>query len=295
MRALLALLLGLVCLTGCTTTKHWPETVRYPDGAAIRYEVLGEVEPTLVFIHGWACQRMYWIEQLNRFQRVRRVVAVDLMGHGESDSKRTDWTIDAFGDDVVLVCNALKLERIILVGHSMGGPVALDAAKKLGSRVLAVVGVETLHDVDKRIPPDQIEPFLAPFRADFATKVDEFVRTKFFPPTANPELVDLVAGRMSQRPPGPALAMIESVMRYDSAAALEAVDVPVHCINTAPTNTAGNLAHNARFTAVQMPGLGHFPMLEDPEGFARVLADFVRPLGDGSAAVSEASLSSVGG
>ncbi len=281
MRALLALFSSLVWLSGCTSTKHWPDTVRYPDDSAIRYEVAGEGEPTIVFVHGWACHRLYWIEQLDRFERVRRVVALDLMGHGESDAERTDWTIEAFGDDVVLVCDALKLERIILVGHSMGGPVALDAAKKLGSRVVAVVGVETLHDVDRRIPPEQIELFLAPFRADFPGQVDEFVRTNFFPPNANLELVDLVAGRMSQRPPEPALAMIESVMRYDSAAALEAVDVPVHCINTSPTNTAGNQAHNTRFTAVQMPGLGHFPMLEDPEGFARVLADFVRPLGDG--------------
>lgn len=281
MRALFAVLSSILWLSGCTTTKHWPDTARYPDGSAIRYEVAGEVEPTLVFIHGWACHRLYWVEQVDRFQRVRRVVALDLMGHGESDSKRTDWTVEAFGDDVVLVCNALKLERIVLIGHSMGGQVALDAAKKLGSRVIAVVGVETLHDVDKRIPPEQIEPFLAPFRADFPVEVDEFVRARFFPPTADPELVDLVATRMSTHPPEPALAMMESLMRYDSAAALEAVDVPVHCINTAPTNTAANVAHNVRFTSVQMDGLGHFPMLEDPEGFARVLADFVRPLGDG--------------
>jgi pimeloyl-ACP methyl ester carboxylesterase len=246
--------------------------------------VHGEGEPTLVFIHGWSCHRLYWVEQLDRFQRVRRVVAIDLMGHGESDSNREDWTMEAFGDDVVRVCDALKLEHIVLIGHSMGGPVALEAAKQLGSRVVAIVGVDTLLDVDRHMSDEQIEVFLAPFRADFPSAVDGFVREHMFPPGANPELVDLVAGRMSTRPPEAALAMMESLLRYDSAPALAAVHVPVHCITSSGTaNVLGNQKYNPQFTAVEMPGVGHFPMLEDPERFARLLADFVRPLGQPTA------------
>ena len=71
---------------------------------------------------------------------------------------------------------------------------------------------------------------------------------------------------------------------YDAGAALAAVEVPVHCINTdTPTNVAAGQARNPRFTAVAMPGVGHFPMLEQPEAFARLLADFVRPLGEAAA------------
>lgn len=282
MRAHLPVVLAVLAfLAACTSTTHWPDTARTPNGAALRYEVQGEGEPTIVFVHGWSCHRMYWVEQIDRFQRVRRVVALDLMGHGESDSDRTDWTMEAFGDDVVLVCDALKLEKIILVGHSMGGPVALEAARKLGPRVVAIVGVDTFLDVDRHMSDEQIEAFLAPFRANFAIATDALVRERFFSPEADPDLVELVATRMSQRPPAAALAMMESLLRYDSAAGLAAVSVPVHCINSSgPTNVAANQAHNPRFTAVDMPGVGHFPMLEDPERFARLLADFVRPLGD---------------
>ncbi len=280
MRALLIALLALVWLPACGATSHWPETARNANGAAIRYEVEGEGEPTLVFIHGWSCHRMYWVEQFDRFQRVRRVVSLDLMGHGESEAVRTDWTIEAFADDVVTVCDALQLERVVLIGHSMGGPVALEAAKKLGSRVVAVVGVDSLHDVDRHLTDEQIEAFVAPFRADFVGTTDKFVREHLFLKDAEPHLVDLVASRMSSVEPGPAIAMMESLLHYDAAAALEAVHVPVHCINTSPTNVVANQAHNAGFTSVQMDGLSHFPMLEDPERFARVLADFVRPLGD---------------
>jgi len=284
-RVLLALIATTTVFVGCSATTHWPDTVRTPDGAALRYEVHGEGEPTIVFVHGWSCHRQYWTEQIRRFGRVRRVVALDLMGHGESDAARTDWTVEAFGDDVVRVCDALALERVILVGHSMGGPVCLVAAKRLGDRCVAVVGVDTLHDVSRRLPPEAIESFIAPLRADFAGTMDTFVREQFFPKDADPDLVDLVAERMSARPPEIALPILESLLRFDQAAALAAVDVPVHCIQSesamSPTNLAGNQALNPRFTFVVMPGVGHFPMLEDPERFARVLADFVRPLGDG--------------
>jgi len=277
-----ATLLIAAILSACTSTSHWPETVRAEDGSAQRYEVHGEGEPTIVFIHGWSCHRLFWNQQIERFQRVRRVVALDLAGHGESEAGRTDWSIESFGDDVVRVCDELELESVVLVGHSMGGPVALDAAQKLGDRVVAVVGVDTLHDVSARVPPEQAQAYIAALRADYPKAVDAFVREHFFPPGTDPDLVDLVAGSMSKRPPEIAIPAMEALLAYDSGRALAAVSVPVHCINTmTPTNVAANQARNPRFTAVAMPGVGHFPMLEDPERFARMLADFVRPLGDG--------------
>ncbi len=281
MRAILLFAAVLAFLPGCTSTSHWPETLRAEDGSAQRYEVHGEGEPTIVFIHGWSCHRLFWNQQIERFQRVRRVVALDLAGHGESEAGRTDWSIEKFGDDVVRVCDVLKLERIVLVGHSMGGPVALDAAKKLGTRVVAVVGVDTIQDVSARFPPEQAQAFVAALRADFPKTVDAFVRERLFSPGADPALVDLVAGSMSRRPPEVAIPAMEALLAYDTGAALAAVNVPVHCINSSPTNVAANQARNPRFTAVQMEGVGHFPMLENPERFARLLADFVRPLGDG--------------
>ncbi len=281
MRAFLLLALSFLPLAACTTTNHWPDTARMDDGSARRYEVHGEGEPTIVFIHGWACHRLYWNEQLERFQRVRHVVAIDLAGHGESEAGHSDFSIQSFGDDVVRVCDQQKLQHVVLVGHSMGGLVALDAAKKLGSRVVAVVAVETLHDVSRPVPPDQAKAYVDLLRADFPKTVDEWVRKNYFPAGTDPELVDLVAKSMSGRPPEVEIPAMESMFAYDAGAALAAIDVPVHCINTdRPTNVAAGQARNPRFTAVAMPGVGHFPMLEQPEAFARLLADFVRPLGE---------------
>jgi len=284
MRALLTVLLSLLALPlatlgGCSTTSHWPDTIRIANDAALRFEVHGEGEPTLVFVHGWSCHRLFWSEQIRRFQQVRRVVAIDLAGHGESEAKRTDWSMEAFGGDVVAVCDALKLERIVLIGHSMGGPVVLEAAERLGDRVVAIVGVDTLHDVEKRLTSEQKAAFLAPFRANYAQACDEFVRKSLFPPGADPKIVDLVATSMSSRPPEVAVPAMEALLDYDQAANLERATVPVHCINTSPTNAEAGKRHNPRYSVEMLDGVGHFPMLEVPERFARMLAAFVRPLG----------------
>ncbi|MDX1450575.1 MAG: alpha/beta hydrolase, partial [Acidimicrobiia bacterium] len=100
-------------------------TVPSFDGIPITYEVHGRKSPTLVFVHGWSCDRRYWREQLEPFSHEYRVVAIDLAGHGDSGSGRQEPTIRSFGADVAAVVRELGLERVVLIGHSMGGDVIM--------------------------------------------------------------------------------------------------------------------------------------------------------------------------
>ena len=125
-------------------------TVKEPDGVDIRYEVAGSGEPALVFVHGWSCDRSYWRAQTDHFEASHRVVAVDLGGQGESGLGRKDWTMTAFGGDVRAVVEALALRKIILVGHSMGGHVIVEATQLMPDRVAALVLVDTFDNVDQR-------------------------------------------------------------------------------------------------------------------------------------------------
>ena len=90
------------------------------DNVPIYYEVQGDGEPALVFIHGWCCDRSYWREQMGEFAQQYKVVTVDLAGHGESGLDRKAWTMSAFGEDVVAVVESLGLDKVVLIGHSMG-------------------------------------------------------------------------------------------------------------------------------------------------------------------------------
>ena len=121
----------LAVLTGCERpsddiTTVTTGTARAPDGVEISYDIRGKGDIALVFVHGWACDRSFWREQLDTFAGDYRVVSVDLAGHGQSKADRTTWSVASLGGDVQAVVEKLNLNKVILIGHSLGGPVCLE-------------------------------------------------------------------------------------------------------------------------------------------------------------------------
>ena len=255
-------------------------SVKAPDGVEIRYEAGGNGEPAIVFVHGWSCDRTYWREQAAVFAKTRRMVAIDLAGHGESGLGRQRYTIEAFGADVKAVVESLGLKRVVLVGHSMGGPVTLEAARLMPERVVALVPIDTLGRVGQATSAEEKQAFLAPMRADFRAATGKFVRDFMFTPKSDPALVDRIADDMAKAPSEVALSALESLIDYDEAKALAAVTAPLRLINADrwPTDLAAARKHKPDVQLAVMPGVGHFLMLEDPAEFNRLLERALRDL-----------------
>ena len=255
-------------------------TTTSADGVAIEYDVRGTGPIALVFIHGWICDRTHWRHQVDAFADGHTVVTLDLAGHGNSGSDRDGWTIDRFGADVQAVVEALDLPRVILVGHSMGGQVALEAAARMPDRVLGVVGADTLHNVETAVDPDQWNRLMAMYETDFAGTCMSFAESMFPEPTEDAGLPGWIRDNMCDADPEIAIAVGRQMPTLDQPAMLAAVDVPVRCINsakTAATDIEANLRHG-NYDAVLMEGVGHFVMLERPEEFNRLLAEAVEEL-----------------
>jgi pimeloyl-ACP methyl ester carboxylesterase len=250
------------------------------DGVRIAYDTKGEGTPALVFVHGWSCDRSYWQGQLQPFSQHFKVVAVDLAGHGDSGLGREAWTMGAFGADVAAVVQKLGLERIILIGHSMGGDVIVEAARRLKGRVAGLVWVDTYKQLRTSRTPEQVQAFLAPFRANFPETTRTFVRG-MFPPTAARALVERVAEDMSSAHPAVALGAMESAITFDGEIprALQELKLPVVAIN--PESPPTDLASMKRYgvEVVSMSGVGHFLMMEDPERFNRLLRTTIETIG----------------
>jgi pimeloyl-ACP methyl ester carboxylesterase len=208
------------------------------------------------------------------------VVAVDLGGHGESGLGRKDWTMAAFAGDVRAVVEALGARKVVLVGHSMGGPVILDAARLMPERVIALVSVDFFNDVDRRFGAKEREGFLAPMRADFPKATEAFVRQEMFVARSDPKLVDRIARDMAAGPPAVAVSAMEHLLRYDQGAALAAAKVPVRLINADkwPTNLEAARRHKPDVGLAVMPAVSHFLMMEAPDEFNRLLARAVSEL-----------------
>ena len=249
-----------------------------PDGLSIAYTVTGDGPIALVFIHGWACDRGYWSDQVGPFSEAHTVVTIDLPGHGDSALGREGWPLSAYKDDVQAVVAQLGLERVILIGHSMGGPIALDAAARLADKVLGVIGVDALHNADFEWPPGVYEQIIRGYEEDYAGTCDSFVR-KVFPPDTDPALVDEIAVDMCSGPRDVGLALQRQFADWDMAGALSAAGVRVRCINAPgfPTAVEANRKY-ADFNAIIMEGVGHFLMRERPDEFNRLLAELIEEL-----------------
>src|SRR5438309_2126529 len=96
----------------------------------------------LVFIHGAAASSVIWIDVLRRLEGRRRVIAPDLPGHGQSDPWH-EPSIDLYRDAVGTICANLGVSRAVLVGHSMGGLVALQLALAHPDKVAGLVLIAT--------------------------------------------------------------------------------------------------------------------------------------------------------
>jgi len=251
-------------------------SVASSDGVRISYQVRGAGSVTLVFVHGWSCNRSYWDRQLELFAREFQVVTIDLAGHGDSGRERTHWTIPAFGADVATVVREVGPKRSILIGHSMGGDVILDAARQIQGGVAGGVWVDVYSRLDGWRTPEQVQERMKPFRENFAEAMDAFVR-RLFPPGSNPALVERVAADMVAAPPAIALAALEAVWLFGPKvpALLDELKLPFVAINPddQPTDLISMSRHGVE--VLVMPGVGHFLMLEEPERFNRLLREVI--------------------
>jgi pimeloyl-ACP methyl ester carboxylesterase len=240
------------------------------DGVPIHYRVQGGGTPTLFFVHCWSGDQTYWKAQVSHFSSRYRVVTLDLAGHGESGLNRKDWTIAAFGRDVVAVVEELDLDEVVLIGHSMGGTVVLETAVHIPERLLALVGVQ----------------FLVPFRTNFIETTQNWVRHNLCLPTSDAALVDWVTADMSAAPPEVGAASMDAIYKWgkkDFSEALERLRMPVFMIQA--ESNAQNLqvvksfaSSFESFQVLEVSEVGHFIMMEEPETFNRLLAQAIDQL-----------------
>ena len=98
------------------------------DGVALAYNEDGTGDPPMVLVHCWVCDHTFFAPQFDHFSGTQRVITVDLRGHGESDKPQQAYTVTGFAEDLVWLCRQLAVEKPVVVGHSMGGNVALELA-----------------------------------------------------------------------------------------------------------------------------------------------------------------------
>ncbi|MGK7909094.1 MAG: alpha/beta fold hydrolase [Synechococcus sp.] len=265
---------------GEETARVTSGTVLAPDGVEIAFDVRGTGDTTLLFIHCWSCDRSYWREQLDAFADEYRVVSLDLAGHGVSGRDRETWTIVGYAGDVLAVVEELDLQRVILIGHSMGGPVSLEAARLLPNRVIGVACVDTLHNVEMKWDPEVGEQWATQLEADFVGERAKMMEQMFLP-DSDGELANWVAEQGESVYAPAAIALARDFPSVDTAAAMSQVEVPIRCVNAnalppmIPETAVEINQQYADFDAAIMYGVGHFLHLEQPTEFNLLLEEAI--------------------
>jgi pimeloyl-ACP methyl ester carboxylesterase len=251
-----------------------PQLVTSADGVHIEYRMYGAGEPAIVLVHGWSCDANYWSAQLDALKGKYTVVAVDLAGHGASGKNRSDWSMANYGEDVASVVRQIPNRQVVIVGHSMGGTVALEATRRIGDRVIGIIAVDALKSIGQPpLPAKQVEMRIAPFKADFIGQTRRFVTESLFPKDADPQFINKVAYDMSLEPPEVGVASMQALLSTDLAPVVADIHIPVLAINSdlAPTDEARIRKSLPDFKAQVLPHSSHFVMMDDPKRFNPLL------------------------
>ena len=259
-----------------------------PD-ARIHYRTRGEGGVPIVFVHGALCAHEDWNPQFEHFGARQQVVAVDLRGHGESTvADPNTCSIETFAADVVALTRALELPPAVLVGHSMGCRVVLEAHRQAPERVAGLV----LNDGGRL---GQGDPAAAErnLRAEMAAAYGKVMGPLFesmFNAKSDPKLKERLIRRALAVPQTVGLAFFPRMIGWDAGRveeALQKVRVPMLVLQSTFTNAQRVRvslepgADNYWFQVVRqhaphadiriIPGVGHFTMLEAPEPTCRAI------------------------
>ena len=235
------------------------------DSGPLAFDIAGEGDPPLVFLHGWCGDRSFFAPQFEHFSATHRVVAVDLPGHGESPAP-AECTIEAMGTEVARLAARLSLEPSVLFGHSIGAMVALAITQQAPDLVRAVVMTDPpplSKEVWKGFAAELIPSFQGP---DGPSGRRRFVEQMFLP-TDDAERSGRILRTMCAVPDAVAIPMVRAMAAFDSVEILQRCDKPIMVISSAvPTNSSSFLLDaNPAIMIGQTVGAGHFHQLEVPE------------------------------
>lgn len=254
--------------------------------ATIGYDDRGAGLP-LVMLHAFPLDRRMWLPQCGALIPQCRCITPDMRGFGDS-SPEGPHSMEQYADDVVAVLDALRIERAVVAGLSLGGYVAFALWRRHRARVRALVLADTRAEADT----DEVRLRRRELSALAREKGAGAVAARQLPGLVgkatrehNPDLYDSIHGMML----GATVEGIEGALhamatRADSTALLAAIDVPTLVVcgemdAITPLKGMQAMAERigpSRFEAIA--GAGHLSNMERPAAFNHVIAEFLASL-----------------
>ena len=246
------------------------------DGLKLYYERAGSGEPELLFVPGWCCDHTAFQPQFDHFAPTHAVTALDLRGVGKSDAPDGGYSIPELADDVAAFCAAVGIEKPVVVGHSLGGMIAVD----LGARYPSLPSALVLVDPG---PIDYLPETFVRF-TEIAEQLEgpngEAVRREYVHDMGarDEEMARWIVDHMCRPEQSIAAAVIRGVCEWNGREPFALGEVPVLLIRAEidPDSDVLRLREIKPDLEVAITvGAGHFHQLEVPEQVNAMIERFL--------------------
>lgn len=234
------------------------------DGLRLYYERAGGGDPELVFIPGWCCDVTAFRPQFDHFAATNRVTALDLRGCGKSDYPLDGYAIPDLADDVAGFCQAVGIERPIVVGHSLGGMIAVELAARQPPLPRAIVLVDP-GPIDW---DEQTRRYFDSAAEQLGGRDGEAVRRRWVEDMGarDPAVARWIADMMSAIPLPIATAVIQHLTAWDGGEAMARCHVPALLLRSQLDEEDVRLRQiNSDLIVGVTVGAGHFVQIEVPD------------------------------
>jgi pimeloyl-ACP methyl ester carboxylesterase len=253
------------------------------DGHRIYYRTFGFGKTAMIFLSGWGCDASLWRNQVPAVVPYSRVLLVDLPGHGRSDKPDIPYTLELFARAVNALLEHARAPKAIVVGHSMGGMVAYEFARRWPEKTIALIWVDGAFgipiDVVQQIAGlrKRAEEFRSP---DYQEKVRRFIDQLYVPET--PAAVRDEVARSILSTPQHVLAGCMDGLADRRLFEHDTLDIPAFAISSPFWNPERFIdifkKTLPRFQYEVLSGVGHYPMLEKPDQVNAALTRFAASL-----------------
>lgn len=238
----------------------------------------------LVCIHGAGMSGVVWMSLVRQIAPARRIIAPDLPGHGQSDPWH-EQSIDLYRDAVGTMCAQLKVPRVVLIGHSLGGIVAIRCAASWPERVAGLILVASSATMD--VPEElwrSLSQELPPGDDTEVQTMPPSLAALSFSPATHPDVRARWQSVVMQARRQVVLGDFALCRQLNLLSQLETVRAPTLIIGgsddllVSPQQLAQTQRAIHQAERVQISDAGHLPMLEQPAAFTAAVTKFLATL-----------------